>query len=87
MTFRLLLFVLLAYALYRFLRWMRKSNASGSQEGEGGGGAVDEMVQDPVCEIYVPRRDSVKRVIRGKTFFFCSEKCASRFEVERKGVA
>jgi len=41
----------------------------------------DDLVKDPVCETYVPRRSAVTRTARGATYHFCSTACADRFQV------
>ena len=77
---RLLILAFLFYLLYRLLRgWIaprqkfQKNNSSG---------AIDEMVQDPFCKTYVPKREAKRKVIKGKEYPFCSEECAERFEKE-----
>ena len=42
-------------------------------------GKVDEMVQDPVCKVYVPQREAQTAVISGETFYFCSRECREKF--------
>jgi YHS domain-containing protein len=40
----------------------------------------DEMVQDPVCKIYLPKRQAV--VLNGpqnETHYFCSTQCRDKF--------
>lgn len=37
-----------------------------------------KMVRDPVCNIYIPESEAVKKVIGGETFFFCSIDCAEK---------
>jgi YHS domain-containing protein len=75
---RLLIFILLGYLLYRTLRRYLSPRQTLSRPEEGG--AIDEMVQDPVCETYVPVREAEKRFIKGKTYYFCSKKCADAYE-------
>jgi YHS domain-containing protein len=76
---RLLILILLGYLLYRTVRrYLLKSGQTvGRYEGEG---SIDEMVQDPVCKTYVPMREAEKRVIDGKTYYFCGKGCADEFE-------
>lgn len=40
----------------------------------------DQMVQDPVCRVYVPRGAAVEETIGGQTYYFCSRDCARTFE-------
>jgi YHS domain-containing protein len=42
--------------------------------------AKNEMVQDPVCKIYVPRGSAVSADIGGQTYLFCSRDCANTFQ-------
>ena len=39
----------------------------------------DVLVQDPVCQTYIPRHDALKAEKDGKVYFFCSEGCLKRF--------
>ena len=40
----------------------------------------DELVKDPVCETYVPRRTAIARTAGSATHYFCSPVCAEKFE-------
>ncbi len=40
----------------------------------------DQMVQDPVCHMFVPRRIAVVEKIGGQTYCFCSRQCAVTFQ-------
>ncbi len=39
----------------------------------------DVLVQDPVCQTFIPRREALKTHKDGKDYFFCSEGCLKRF--------
>ncbi len=39
----------------------------------------DELVQDPVCKVFVVRRNALKYRKNGEDFFFCSEGCRKKF--------
>jgi YHS domain-containing protein len=41
--------------------------------------AKGEMVQDPVCKMYVPRGSAVSAHIGGQTYLFCSRGCADTY--------
>jgi YHS domain-containing protein len=75
---RFLIFVILAYIAYRTVKaiFRPKEELSGGQDR----GVIDEMVQDPQCKTYVPKREAVKRTIAGETHFFCSGTCADKFQ-------
>ena len=38
-----------------------------------------DMVQDPNCGTYVPKKQSIPKSVRGKEHFFCSKKCAEEY--------
>ena len=38
------------------------------------------MAKDPVCGMNVDEKMAIKRVVKGKAFYFCSEACAKTFE-------
>jgi uncharacterized protein len=79
---RLFILAILLYILYRLIKGSFKQRGKifkGRRDG-----VIDEMVQDPYCKIYVPRRQAVRRVMGGSEIFFCSKECADRFEVENK---
>jgi YHS domain-containing protein len=80
---RLLIFIFLAYLAYRVVKLVFGSKKE-IQRGPNGR-VIDEMVQDPVCKTYVPRREAIKKRIGGQDYYFCSEQCASRFESEQRG--
>ena len=39
----------------------------------------DVMVKDPFCETYFPKRDGIKKVIGGQTYYFCSIECRDKY--------
>jgi YHS domain-containing protein len=75
---RLVVIVVLIYCLYRTLKGV--FGKSGKVSGGRADGVIDEMVQDPYCKTYIPRRDAVKRVLGGEEVCFCSKECADRYE-------
>ena len=81
---RIFIYIIIAYLLYRILKSL--FSKSKGIEKTGGGGIIDEMVQDPFCKTYIPRKDAKKKVIQGQEYFFCSDECASKFELEDKKI-
>lgn len=84
--FRFLIYSLLFFFAYRIFRFFIPKKGSTNRETveRDRDGVDDVMVQDPACGVYLPRRDAVKRRIKGETHYFCSERCAEDF---RKGIA
>ena len=43
----------------------------------------DEMVQDPVCQTYIPKRMALMiSTPQGREIFFCSETCRDQYLVQ-----
>ena len=40
---------------------------------------ADELVQDPVCKLYVSRREAIVLSGQGEPLYFCSEKCRDHY--------
>ena len=76
-----LIAVLLVILYYLIRRAMRKIGQGGAVERSGDiGSPENQMVQDPVCRVFVPRETAVKEQIGGQPYFFCSRGCATAFE-------
>jgi len=45
----------------------------------------NQMVQDPVCHVFVPRGAAVTEVIGGQTYCFCGRACADKFQKQMAG--
>jgi len=39
-----------------------------------------EMAKDPICGMVIPKDRSIKRVVGGREYYFCSESCVKTFE-------
>ncbi|MEA1868261.1 MAG: YHS domain-containing protein [Thermodesulfobacteriota bacterium] len=83
----LALFLVLCYVIKGFLKGLKlqKVLKTGSkQAGEQPPPITDELVQDPVCGIYCPKRDTLSLNWQGKTYYFCSDKCRQEFRDQKK---
>jgi YHS domain-containing protein len=80
--YRYFILAILLYILYRLIKGAFKKDRDISRGRADG--VIDEMVQDPYCRIYIPRRQAVRRDHEGNELFFCSEECADKFEAENK---
>lgn len=79
---KFLILIFLVFLIYRVARkYMYLGQKTEQSPGEG---SVDEMVQDPSCMTYIPRRGAQRKIVGGKEFFFCSKECAEKFEKEMK---
>ena len=76
---RLVGFVLIIVVVFLVVRAMIKSDV---EEDETEDTSSTIMVQDPNCKTYVPKTEAVRKEIREKEYFFCSEKCAEEYELK-----
>jgi uncharacterized protein len=74
---RLLVFVILILFLYYVLYYLIKDMSR--RKRSPGESDPEELVQDPYCQTYIPRRSAVKRRIAGKEYYFCNQKCLEAF--------
>lgn len=71
---------LLVFLLVRAVVAALVSGVSGRARGARAPRALrDELVKDPVCETYVPRRSALTRTAGGATYYFCGPVCAEKF--------
>jgi YHS domain-containing protein len=77
---RLILFVFLLLLLYTLLHYLikdvRRKKLSREPEPE-------ELVQDPYCKTYVPKRTAVRKRVDGRNYYFCNRECLRMFLQER----
>ena len=46
----------------------------------------NKMVQDPVCEVYLPRDRAIEKPGKEAPVYFCSEKCAEEYAEKDQAV-
>lgn len=71
----LVIFLLLRASLRAFLLGLR----GGGRPGPARRAGLDELVKDPVCETYIPRRKAIARGSGPEARFFCSAACAEKY--------
>jgi len=78
---RAALVVLALYVLWKACARLLKSlGMTGGPRADGSGPfPVDELVQDPVCKLYVPRREAFALKSDGGTVYFCSQACRDQY--------
>jgi YHS domain-containing protein len=75
---RWIILIAVWYLVYRFLRRYLASTKLPKRKPPQE--IQDEMVQDPVCKIYLPKRQAlVLQDSRGQNQFFCSTQCRDKF--------
>jgi YHS domain-containing protein len=70
-----LVFLILRASVYAFLGALR-GQGTGSASRRAG---LDELVKDPVCETYIPRRKAISRGSGPAARYFCSAGCAEKY--------
>jgi YHS domain-containing protein len=77
---KLLLLIFIVYLAYRAGKsWLMRNLQAPAQNGSRHPNIDDVMVQDPVCGIYIPRREGLELQHKGQTHMFCSTACRDRF--------
>ena len=56
-----------------------KVRPSGFQNSPPPGAQHMSLVQDPVCGTYVALETSLKKIVKGKVVYFCSEECKDKY--------
>ncbi|MBS3907105.1 MAG: hypothetical protein KGZ49_08725 [Syntrophaceae bacterium] len=83
---RLIFFIFVALILYSLLRFFFKSMLS-SRKKKDGKQELEELVQDPYCQTYIPRGSALKKRVTGRDYYFCNDKCLKNYvqkEVKNK---
>lgn len=79
---RLLILAALIYLGYRALK---SRIGSGHQNAETDlQNMDDEMIQDPFCGAYFPRKNAFRASVGKKDFLFCSEQCRDAYLIGRE---
>ncbi len=81
--FRIILFGLLAYIVYKFIRFYQRLGQKSTpprQHKQSSG----LMIKDDICNTYLPREEAIKEIREGKEYFFCSKECRQKFLESKK---
>jgi uncharacterized protein len=77
----LVLAVALAYLISRLLFPRRRVRRETDRQAPNV--VTEEMVRDPVCQVYLPRAQAIRRRVQGQDVFFCSPGCLDKFLIRR----
>jgi YHS domain-containing protein len=39
----------------------------------------EELVQDPYCKTYIPKKSALRKKVSGQNYFFCKKECLEKF--------
>lgn len=81
--YRLLLVSVLLVILYFLLRQIFRGIRRSTIDDRGTSVDPDQMVLDPTCQTFIPRRTALTKTIGGQTHYFCSSECMTTFENRR----
>ena len=70
-----LIFLIVRASVNSFLGGLRGGSRGAPPRRAG----LDELVKDPVCETYIPRRKAISRGSGPDTRYFCSAACADKY--------
>ncbi len=78
---KLLILIVAVYLGYRILKsWMLRGTARRYHGPGPGDRQIDDvMVQDPVCEVYIPKKEGIRLHVDGRDHYFCSNACKDKF--------
>ena len=88
MIFKVVIFALVAYALYRMFMNDRKKSEEKSTKTQESRVAAGEMVKDPVCGAYVEKDSSITVRNGDVVHHFCSYECREKYlkRLEEQGM-
>ena len=75
---RLIVYLFSAIVLYIILKGLLKG-ISPSRKSFDRRTEPEELVQDPSCETYIPRRLAIKKTVGGIDHYFCSKDCLEKY--------
>ena len=75
----LVLFFLLYTILHSLIKNMFIQGRKLNREPE-----LEELVQDPHCQTYIPKRTAIRKRVKGREYYFCDKECARRFFDQKK---
>lgn len=81
---RLLVLFILGYILYRLIFGTKDKSKKVDATDPSRLPTQDILVEDPVCNTYIPQKQAVIHKQGDKKFYFCSEKCKDTF-IHSKG--
>jgi YHS domain-containing protein len=79
---RILLFIFLFLIAYYVFQLFIKSLSSSKKKTDRW--EPEELVQDPYCQTYIPKRSALKKKVSGKDYYFCKKECLENFVKNKK---
>jgi len=81
MLLRILLISVFFYLLLKFFKLLfLKPPVNKRPPQQNTSDQINEMVQDPVCKVYIPKNNALSTQKTGTTYYFCSKECMDKFK-------
>ncbi|MCK5513179.1 MAG: hypothetical protein KAJ00_01665 [Deltaproteobacteria bacterium] len=83
---RFIIFAILCYVLYRVVKSLVLPSPAKPRKPftQAYGTITDEMVMDPHCHVYIPKREAITVKTAGETLYFCSKECKKKYLEENR---
>jgi YHS domain-containing protein len=76
--FRFILLLILLLILFYVLRLLIKDMLSPKKK-VNRSSEPEELVQDPYCKTYIPKRSAVRKKMAGRFYYFCDQECMKKY--------
>ena len=77
---RLIIILGLLYVAYRLIKSILPPASQQQDRANPEAGEIaDEMVQDPVCGVFLPRREAIRANRSDDEIYFCSNECKTKY--------
>ncbi len=84
--YRLILFLIIVFVIYHLFKKyvLGPFRPRHTKPGRKPPPITDELVKDPVCGTYVPKREAIVYGRKGKLYYFCCKECLEKFKHSEK---
>jgi len=76
--YRLILIIILLLLSYSIFRYLMK-DMTGRAKKINRESEPEELVQDPYCKTYIPKRSALRKKVSGRNYYFCKQECLEKF--------
>lgn len=83
MFFRLLIFSILGFVIYRAVKSWLNSTGHHNNQNVNSQAVDDVMIKDPICGAYFAQRNGVVLHTPQKMVYFCSNECRDKYAAQQ----
>jgi len=77
---RHIILIILIILFYYLVKSFFSPPKASQKKGYGETVIEDEMVKDPSCGVYIPKKEALEKKIKGQKYYFCSKECFEKFK-------